>query len=127
MALARVLGELKEGCTVVNSARSHQWFSDEPIELNGLDLGPEPTELLLSSLVSCKLITLKMYAARKGWDIYGVEIHLEIVKNEEKTIVEKRFEFTDNLSEEQQERLRYISGKCPVAKMLSNSIEFKIV
>ena len=127
MAFESVSGELKEGYTVVNSARGHQWVSDEPKELEGLNLGPEPTELLLSSLVSCKLITLKMYASRKGWDVDGIKLYLKIVEREGVTVIEKHIEFTSSLSQQQRERLMYISGKCPVAKMLSRSIEFKTV
>ncbi|MDG1147107.1 MAG: OsmC family protein [Crocinitomicaceae bacterium] len=122
-----VSGELKEGYTVVNSARGHQWVSDESKELDGQDLGPEPMELLLSSLVSCKLITLKMYAARKGWDVDGLKIYLSLIGGEGVTVVEKRFEFSSNLSDQQRERLIYISGKCPVVKILSRSISFKVV
>jgi putative redox protein len=127
MGVVKVLGELKQGYTVVNTSREHRWISDEPIEVEGMDLGPKPTELLLSSLVSCKIITLQMYAARKGWNVDGVKVHLEIVGKEEKTIIEKRVEFASNLTEEQQKRLIEISGRCPVVKMLSNSIEFKLI
>lgn len=127
MGETSVSGELKQGYTVVNSARGHQWISDEPSEAEGLDLGPRPTELLLSSLVSCKLITLQMYASRKGWKVDGIKIHLNFAGGEDKTIIEKKIDFTSNLSEEQQKRLTEISGRCPVVKMLSNSIEFKLI
>ena len=127
MAVGKVSGELKQGYTVINTARGHQWVSDQPEEAEGLDLGPKPTELLLSSLLSCKLITIQVYAERKGWNLDGIKIHLEIIGSEEKTIIEKRIEFTSNHTKEQQKRLTYISGRCPIAKMLSNSIEFKLL
>lgn len=127
MALSKVSGELKQGYTVINTARGHQWVSDLPEESEGLDLGPNPTELLLSSLLDCKLITMQVYAERKGWNLNGIKIHLEIVGTEEKTTIEKRIEFTSNHTKEQQKRLTYISGKCAIAKMLSNSIEFKLL
>lgn len=127
MGVTAVLGELKQGYTVVNSSRGHKWISDEPTDVEGLNLGPKPTELLLSSLISCKLITLQMYASRKGWNIDGLKIHLAILETGEKTIIEKRIDFTSNLNEEQQKRLTDISGRCPVVKMLSNSIEFKLI
>lgn len=127
MGETSVSGELKQGYTVVNSSRGHQWISDEPTEVNGLDLGPKPTELLLSSLISCKLITLQMYASRKDWDVDGIKIHLNFAGGDDKTIVEKKIEYTSNLTEEQQKRLTEISGRCPVVKMLSDSIEFKLI
>jgi putative redox protein len=127
MVLTKVSGELKEGYTVVNTSRGHQWISDQPKESEGLNLGPKPTELLLSSLLSCKLITMQVYAERKGWNLNGIKIHLEIIGTEKKTIIEKRIEFTSNHSIDQQKRLTYISGKCTIAKMLSSSIEFKLL
>lgn len=127
MAEIQVSGELKQGYTVVNESRGHRWISDEPLDVDGLDLGPKPTELLLSSLVSCKLITLQMYAARKGWNVDGIKIHLEIVGKEEKTVVEKHIEFATELTDDQKKRLTEISGRCPVVKMLSDSIEFKLI
>ncbi len=123
---AEISGELKKGYTVFNKARDHHWFSDEPKELEGLDLGPRPSELLLSSLISCKLITLKMYANRKNWNIDGVKILLTIIDKEEKIIIKKKILFNDQLSEKQKKRLTDISGRCPIAKLLSNSIEFKL-
>lgn len=113
--------------TVHNHARSHEWLSDEPLADGGADKGPKPTELLLSSLASCKLITLKMYADRKGWDLKDVHVDLRIAERGEITKIEKRIEFIGELDDKQKERLLDISGRCPVAKMLSNSIEFIIV
>ncbi|MCH2230428.1 MAG: OsmC family protein [Crocinitomicaceae bacterium] len=127
MGQSIVSGELKQGYTVVNSVRSHQWISDEPAEDGGLDLGAKPTELLLSSLISCKLITIQMYASRKSWNVDGVKVHLNFAGGDDKTIIEKKIEYTSNLTEEQQNRLTQISGRCPVVKMLSNSIEFKLI
>lgn len=127
MGQAKVASVLIDGYKVKNTSRSHTWISDEPIEIEGTDLGPKPTELMLSSLASCKLITVQMYAARKGWKIERMQISLAIVGQEEKTIVEKSIQIDGDLDEKQLNRLIEISGRCPVVKMLSNSIEFKLV
>jgi len=119
---------LKEGYTVENFSRTHSWLGDEPVELGGIDSAPTPKELLLSSLADCKLITMRMYAERKGWDLQGASISLSIMSNgdkDTKTIIEKSIEFKGELSDEQIERLSIISGRCPVVKVLSDSIEFK--
>ena len=123
-----VEAKLKRQYTVNNTARELTWFSDEPIEAGGLNLGPKPTELLLSSLTSCKIITVQMYAQRKGWKIDDISIELTFLEKEnEKTVVAKKINIVGDLDEKQIERLIDISGRCPVAKMLSNSIEFKII
>ena len=122
-----VNGSLKEKYTVNNTARSHQWFSDEPIEDGGLDSGPKPTELLLSALISCKIITIRMYAERKGWDVQDVQIELRMGERSERTLIEKSMAIVGELDAAQINRLIDVSERCPVAKMLGNSIEFKMV
>ncbi|MDX2362854.1 MAG: OsmC family protein [Crocinitomicaceae bacterium] len=116
----------KDYC-VKNTSRDHTWISDEPISIGGTNNGPKPTELLLSSLASCKLITLQMYAQRKGWTVEKADIQLTIVGKEEKLIVEKSVQIEGDLTDDQIKRLIDISGRCPVAKMLSNSIEIKLL
>src|SRR5690606_35836238 len=56
----------------------HVILADEPKDMGGRDLGPAPAELLLSSIGSCKVITMRMYADRKQWDLTGAEISLSI-------------------------------------------------
>jgi len=48
-------------------------IADEPASLGGTDPGQDPCTLVLSSLASCKLITLRMYIDRKSWDLMNYE------------------------------------------------------
>lgn len=115
------------GFAVKMSARGHEILADEPKDLGGTDLGAKPSELLLSSLAGCKLITMRMYAERKGWEIGETTIELRYIERGDPTIVEKKIRFTGDLDEDQTKRLIDISGRCPVAKMLKNSIVYEIV
>ena len=94
---------------VTNTARSHSWLSDEPFELNGQDEGPTPKELFLSSLASCILITLRMYAQPRNWDIGQITIELNMTELDER-----------------HNRLLEISDRCPVAKLLKKPIDIKL-
>ena len=126
--MTSIKATLREQYTVDNSTRELSWISDEPIEVGGANLGPKPTELLLSALASCKIITVKMYAERKGWSIDVMSVELTFAESDgDKTLIEKRITFEGDLDEKQITRLIDISGRCPVAKMLKDSLEFKII
>jgi putative redox protein len=111
---------------VVNTSAVHSWKSDEPEDLGGNNTGPTPVELLLSALASCKLITIRMYAERKQWETGQIDIHLTIEQLADKTVIHKEITFAGALSDEQRNRLLEISNRCPVAKMITHPIEFKL-
>ena len=54
--------------------RQHEITIDEPSDLAGTDDGPCALELLAASLAGCIAVTTEMYAARKGWDVPGLEV-----------------------------------------------------
>lgn len=52
----------------------HDLTADEPIEVGGKDLGPDPMNYLCAALGSCTAITLRMYVQRKGWDVPKINV-----------------------------------------------------
>lgn len=109
----------------------HVVIADTTVEAGGTDEAPNPEELLLSALGSCKVMTLHMYADRKGWDLQKVDIDLEYEKldaqdvpnyqGEEKHVHVLRSKITlhGNLDEDQRARLLQIADKCPVHRIIS--------
>jgi len=61
-----VIARYKKNLQVEITAGVHQFLADEPMGV-GDDAGPNPYELILSALGSCKVITVQMYARRKNW------------------------------------------------------------
>ena len=118
---------IKQDFTVENRTETHIWYVDEPMDLGGKDEGPKPTELFLSSLASCILITVRMVAQRKGWNTGVISIELTMNHREKGVEIVKHILFENQLEEEQVKRLLDVSNRCPVAKILSNPIEFKFV
>jgi putative redox protein len=121
------IGQEKYQCTI--SWRNGTFIADEPVKSGGLDLGPDPITLLLSSLASCTLVTLKMYINRKEWaiDHIAVEANLYQVKEEGKliTIINRDIKFLSEITEEQRTRLLQIAAACPVSKILENQVDIK--
>ncbi len=110
------------------SMRGHVITGDETHQNGGKDLGPTPTELVLSGLAACTASTLKMYASRKEWQVerINVEVSLHIEKHPDGTQtshITRGIHFEGELSEEQRHRLLQIADKCPVHKLLTNDVE----
>ena len=112
---------------VVNTSGDHSWLSDEPLEEHGQNEGPTPVQLLLSSIASCVLITLRKYAQRRNWDAGEIHIDLTMDEIDEVTHISKEIQFSGQLGGEQIQRLLEISGRSPVVKMLSGAIKFKLI
>jgi uncharacterized OsmC-like protein len=125
----------KTGYRTEITSRSHSILSDEPIESNGTDTGMTPYELLLASIGSCKAITMRMYAERKGLPLEDVSIELEhskipaeeCIDSETKTgkidKIDIRVSIKGNLTEEQKARILEIGEKCPVQRTILSEIK----
>lgn len=107
---------------VTHQAGPHTWFADEPQDAGGGGTAPGPFELLLSSLGACTSITLKMYAARKGWPLTEVDVKLSLATADSGSTIERRIVLHGELSDEQRARLLQIANACPVHKLLSRPI-----
>jgi putative redox protein len=107
------------------SWRNGEFIMDEPENIDGKDLGPDPYSTLLASLAGCTLSTLRMYIDRKGWDIPEITIALNMSQEsapELETTISRTISFSSEISEEQKERLLLIAEKCPVSKILKSKV-----
>jgi putative redox protein len=105
--------------------RNGQIIADEPVAIGGRDTGPDPYTLLLASLASCTLSTLRMYIDRKGWDIPAMTVSLNMYQESSNgltTTITRDIQFGNNPTAEQIERLLVIAKKCPISKILENNI-----
>ncbi|WP_129714784.1 OsmC family protein [Pedobacter sp. SYP-B3415] len=101
-------------------------LTDEPENMGGGDLGPDPFTLLLSSLVACTLASLRMYADLKGLNIPKIEVEAnihQVIGNEGLVAHIERRIFVPEVSDaELQQRLIRVAENCPVSKILKGTI-----
>lgn len=104
-------------------------IADEPLEKGGQHQGFAPSALLKSALAACTVITLRMYADRKGWPLekVDVEVNFEWLPEEKKTVMTKKVSLFGDLDDDQKKRLMQIVDLCPVNKVLVNPIEMETV
>lgn len=110
--------------TVRLAAGGHTLASDEPADAGGADAGPDPFALLLCSLASCVLITMRMYASRKDWPLESAEARLIPTRKAAQPLEAVHIELTlrGPLSEEQRSRIFDIAARCPVHRTLEPAV-----
>lgn len=118
------------------STGPHRLIADEPTEYGGLDSGPSPYGYLSAALGACTVMTLRMYADRKGIEVDRIgtrvlhdKVHAadcEECSDDQKNNGGKidRFErlisLEGNLDDPTRARLLEIADKCPVHRTLEN-------
>jgi putative redox protein len=116
---------------VTLTAGNNTLIADEPLSNGGQDKGFAPTELLVASLGACTSVTLRMYADRKQMNLDGLEVSLQLDKDDENNIthIRRDITLTGNLTDEEKQKLLTIANKCPVHKILTSNIniETKVV
>jgi putative redox protein len=122
-----VIGTERYQCSI--EWRNGKLIADEPVSSGGKDLGPDPFTLLLSSVASCVLVTLRMYIDRKKWDIpsviVNVNMYQEIIDNVPTTVIDRDLILDDNVTGEQKIKLQEIASHCPISKILEAAVKIR--
>lgn len=120
------------------TAEPHHLIADEPTSVpGGTDLGPDPYDYLLMGLGACTLMTVKMYAERKGWELGNMYLEMrhnkthatdcENVENPGSKIdlIQKDLIIEGDFTQEQLDKMLEISKKCPVHRTLLSDIRIE--
>jgi putative redox protein len=102
----------------------HSFLMDEPVAVGGLDSGPNPFDMLCAAMASCTLMTMKLYANRKGWNLDGLDVGVTHRKGS--AGARDRFECAlelGNATDEQREALLRIAQRCPVHLLLESGAD----
>jgi putative redox protein len=99
-------------------AAGHALVGDEPKEHGGGGTGPSPFDLVLSGLAACTLITLRMYAERKGWTGFSASGRFRHHQEDGRNLIDRELEVTGAPDPAAVQRLAEIAERTPVTLAL---------
>jgi len=130
------LNLIEDNFTTSIQTKKHSMIADEPASIGGDDFGPSPYEYLNAGLAACTVMTLKMYAQRKKWDLQEVFVYISHSKKHSDALeldiekpgyldhISKKLKFVGNLDASQKQRLKEIASRCPVHKTIASKVVF---
>jgi putative redox protein len=129
--------ELVNGFQSNTTIRNFNITVDEPVALGGTDKGPNPVELVLGALASCKEIVIKAYAVALGIPVTSVKVvskgkldlkgFLNLDEETRPGFKEVDYRIEIKSTESNPEKLKQletlIETKCPVHDIIQNSVK----
>lgn len=108
----------------------HAWLADVEAALGGGDLGPDPHDLLDSSLAACTLLTLELFIRRKQLPVTALRVQIEHEETKAADgrvhyALRRRLHVEGPLADADRQRLLEIANKCPLHRVLTGEIEIE--
>jgi putative redox protein len=110
------------GLQVFITAGPTSLVADVKVSAGGLDLGPDPHDLVAAGLAACTTMTLRLYAQRKAWPLGAVHVEVRHQREAEMSPpdrFDREITLDGALDDEQRRRLLQIAELCPIHKLLT--------
>jgi putative redox protein len=100
-------------------------LADQPVSAGGLGSGPTPHELMSAALAACTVMTMRMYADRKGWAVDGIEVRVSHTRGSvhDRDVFDRLVSMQGVLDDTQTARLLDIANRCPVHVLLERGAD----
>jgi len=99
------------------SSGKHHFLADEPESVGGMATGLSPYELVSAGLAACTVMTMRMYARRKGIPLSRATTRVTHTKRTDQTpadLFTRTISLEGPLDDEQRLKLLSIADRCPV-------------
>ena len=121
-----VTGNRRQNALVADlNVRTHKLISGLGEANGGNDEGPNPHELVEAALTACTILTVQMYANRKGMKLESTEVAVKITSEGPDSVFSLEVSFHGDLTPEERERLGQIAQRCPIHKLLESNIKIE--
>ena len=118
-----ITGKKINQLAVEMNAGSHTLLSGLTAKLGGNDEGLNPHELLEAALAACTILTVQMYAARKGIKLVSTDAKVVIISEGPETLIKRELTFHGDLTSEERLKLEEIASKCPIHRLLESKVK----
>lgn len=118
------LGRLR--CRATHGPSKVEFLTDAPTDNQGRGESFSPTDLLVTSLISCQVTTMGIAAEKEGIGMDGTSVYAEKHMSQDPprrvARIVVRIDFPSGLSSDQRSRLEHIARTCPVARSIHPDI-----
>jgi putative redox protein len=121
-------------CTARHAPSATTLSTDAPRDNQGKGESFSPTDLVATALGTCMVTTMGIAAKKHGWNIDGIEVHVQkhMTKQPPRRIERLPVRFSvppavaSALSAEHKAELRRVAETCPVALSLGPNVEISL-
>ena len=120
------------------SSGSFRFQADEPVEVGGSGVAPDPYDYLMASLGACTSMMVGLQARKKNWPLEKIVVSLRhsrihardceecLTKNGMVDRIDVGIELTGPLTSEQRAELMEVAASCPIHRALTHEINVRV-